>query len=49
MLALAWGIGAALMIAGGVVEIALGVDAERKSLEEIATPLTAGSAAVAAA
>jgi len=49
MLALAWGIGAALMIAGGVVEIVLGVDAERKSLEEIAAPLTASGLAVAAA
>jgi len=48
MLALAWGVGAVLMIAGGVVEIVLGVDAERKSLEEIAAPLTAGGTAVAA-
>ena len=44
MLALAWGVGAALMIAGGLVEIVLGVDAEGKSLEEIAAPLTAGGA-----
>ncbi|HEY0393089.1 MAG TPA: MFS transporter [Candidatus Elarobacter sp.] len=49
MLALAWGIGAALMIAGGLVEIVLGIDAERKSLEEIAAPLTAGGLAEAAA
>ena len=42
MLAIAWGIGAALMVAGGITELALGVDAERKSLEEVATPLTAG-------
>ncbi|HEY0614890.1 MAG TPA: MFS transporter [Candidatus Elarobacter sp.] len=48
MLALAWGIGAALMIAGGLVEIVLGIDAERKSLEEIAAPLTAGRLAEAA-
>ncbi len=48
MLALAWGIGAALMIAGGITEIVLGVDAERKSLEEIAAPLTAGRLAEAA-
>ncbi len=34
-------IGAALMIIGGVVEIALGVQAENQSLEDIATPLTA--------
>ena len=48
MLALAWGLGAALMIAGGLTEIVLGVDAERKSLEEIAAPLTAGGLAEAA-
>ena len=37
-----WGylLGAAVMIAGGVTEVFLGVNAERKSLEEIATPLT---------
>jgi MFS family permease len=40
MIADGWIGGAALMIAGGVVEIVLGVDAERKSLEEIAAPLT---------
>ncbi len=45
MLALAWGTGGALMIAGGVVELILGVDAERKSLEEIAPPLAASSVA----
>jgi hypothetical protein len=28
------------MIVGGIVEIILGVDAERKSLEDIAAPLT---------
>jgi len=33
-------IGAALMIAGGIVEAFLGVDAERKSLEHVATPLS---------
>lgn len=32
--------GAALMVAGGVTEVFLGVDAERKSLESIAAPLT---------
>ncbi|MGD1065186.1 MAG: MFS transporter [Vulcanimicrobiaceae bacterium] len=41
LLALAWAIGGALMILGGVVELALGVDAERASLEDIAAPLTA--------
>jgi MFS family permease len=35
--------GAGMMILGGVVEAILGVDAERVSLEEIATPLTAVS------
>ena len=49
MLALAWGIGAVLMIAGGLVEIVLGVDAERKSLEDVAAPLTALDGAAPAA
>ncbi|HET9168446.1 MAG TPA: MFS transporter, partial [Actinospica sp.] len=34
-------IGAAVMIAGAIVEFSLGVDAEGKSLEDVATPLTA--------
>ena len=34
-------IGAALMIAGGIIEIFLGVKAEGQSLEDIAQPLTA--------
>jgi hypothetical protein len=34
-------LGAAVMIAGGLTAMALGVDAERKSLEDIATPLSA--------
>src|SRR6266567_1379370 len=34
-------IGAVVMIAGAVVEFTLGVDAEGKSLEDVATPLTA--------
>jgi MFS family permease len=33
-------VGAALMIAGGIVEAFLGVDAEGKSLEHVATPLS---------
>jgi MFS family permease len=37
----AFTVGAALMIAAGLVEIALGVKAERQSLEDIARPLTA--------
>jgi MFS family permease len=40
MLARGWIFGAVLMIVGGIVEIILGVDAERKSLEDIAAPLT---------
>ncbi|HEV2642557.1 MAG TPA: hypothetical protein VGT98_07615 [Candidatus Elarobacter sp.] len=40
MLAAGWLFGAALMIVGGVVEIVLGVDAEGKSLEDVAAPLT---------
>jgi MFS family permease len=40
MLAAGWLFGAALMIVGGIVEIILGVDAERKSLEDVAAPLT---------
>jgi len=34
-------LGAALMVAGGIVEIFLGVKAEGQSLESLATPLTA--------
>jgi hypothetical protein len=37
-------IGAALMIVGGVVEAIFGVKAERRSLEDLATPLTAQDA-----
>ena len=44
-------LGAALMAAAGIVEILFGVDAERKSLEEVARPLSlaegAGGAALA--
>ena len=39
--AVALTIGAVLMIAGGVVEVLLGVKAEQRSLEDIAKPLTA--------
>lgn len=39
--ALAFAIGAGLMIAAGLVELFLGVKAERRSLESIAKPLTA--------
>jgi MFS family permease len=42
-------IGAALMGIGGLAEIALGVDAERKALEEIAAPLSAVTAKVRSA
>jgi len=43
-IAIGYFIGAALMIAGGVVTIFLGVHAEGESLENIATPLTAEDA-----
>lgn len=39
--ALGYLIGAALMIGAGLVEVVLGVDAEQKSLEELATPVAA--------
>ncbi|HST67453.1 MAG TPA: MFS transporter [Mycobacteriales bacterium] len=38
-------IGAAVMIIGGLVEAKLGIDAEGKSLEDVATPLSAVSSA----
>ncbi|MEV4107844.1 MFS transporter [Nonomuraea sp. NPDC049695] len=41
--ALAFAIGGFVMIAGGLVELLFGVKAERKSLESIATPLTAAT------
>jgi MFS family permease len=36
-------VGAAVMMAGGVIEVFFGVAAERRSLEDVATPLTAAS------
>jgi MFS family permease len=41
--ALMWGylLGAAIMIAGGLVEVVFGVNAERRPLESVARPLTA--------
>ncbi len=45
---LAFSVGAVLMILAGVVEIFLGVKAEQKSLEDIASPLTAQAAEVRA-
>ncbi len=42
---LAFSIGASLMVLAGIVEIFLGVKAERRSLEDIAQPLTAADAA----
>ena len=41
---IAFAVGASLMILAGLVEVFLGVKAERKGLEEIATPLTAEDA-----
>ena len=37
-------VGAGLMIAAGLVELVLGVDAAQRSLEDIAKPLTAQDA-----
>lgn len=42
--AVAFAIGAVLMILAGIVELIFGVKAERRSLEDIATPLSAASA-----
>ena len=39
--ALALGLGAVMMIIGGIVELIFGVKAERQTLENIAKPLTA--------
>ncbi len=39
---LALGLGAVMMILGGIAELFVGVNAERRSLEDIARPLTAG-------
>jgi hypothetical protein len=36
-------LGAAVMILGGLTEVFLGVDAEQKSLEDVAEPLSAQS------
>ncbi len=41
-MAIGYLIGGGLMMAAGLVEIVLGVNAEQKSLEDIATPLSAG-------
>ena len=41
-------LGAALMIAGGIVEAVIGVEAAQRSLEDVATPLSATKAAAAA-
>jgi hypothetical protein len=38
---LALGLGAVMMVIGGIAELFLGVNAERRSLEDIAKPLTA--------
>ena len=41
--------GASLMITAGLVEVFLGVKAERKGLEEIASPITAEDASTVGA
>jgi len=43
-IAIGYYVGAVLMVVGGVVAIFLGVGAEQKSLEDVATPLTAQDA-----
>jgi MFS family permease len=40
MIALGWAAGAVLMLVGGIVELLLGIDAEKKALEDVAPPLT---------
>jgi len=47
-LTLGYAFGAAMMVAGGIVALAIGVDAEGKSLEEIAAPRSAAKQAPAA-
>jgi MFS family permease len=44
---LALGLGAVMMIIGGLAELVFGVKAERRSLEDIAKPLTAGGGSAA--
>ena len=41
-----WGyiLGAGLMIAAGIVQAVLGIEAAKKNLEDVATPLSAGAA-----
>ncbi|MFD6067442.1 MFS transporter [Amycolatopsis lurida] len=46
--ALGYCLGAAVMILGGVAELVLGVEAARRSLEDVASPLSAQSGAVGA-
>jgi MFS family permease len=44
LVAIGFGVGAAAMAFGGIAELVFGVKAERRSLEDIATPLTAEQA-----
>jgi hypothetical protein len=48
MLTIGYLIGAAVMIAGGLVEVFLGIDAEGRSLEDVATPLSVAAEPAAA-
>ena len=41
---IAYVVGGAIMIVGGIVELAIGIKAEGKSLEDITTPITSTSA-----
>ena len=49
MLTIGYLIGAAVMVVGGLVEVFLGIDAENKSLEDVATPLSVVAEPAAAA
>ena len=49
MVAIGYYLGAAVMMAGGVIELLIGVEAAQKSLEDIASPLSAEDEQAAAA
>ena len=49
MVAIGYYLGAAVMMGGGVIELLIGVEAARKSLEDIASPLSAEESEPAAA
>jgi hypothetical protein len=41
MVAIGYYLGAAIMMGGGVIELVFGVEAAQKSLEDVASPLSA--------